>query len=62
MALSLLLVVAGACAIAVLASVLITRASSRSAAANMAFGALGGLALLGAALLIAFLVARSASN
>ncbi len=57
---TILAVVAGACAIGLLASVVIAWASNRSAAWNMAFGALCGLAVLAAALLIALLLTRAA--
>ena len=60
MLLTILVVVAGACLIGLLASIVIAWASNRSAAWNMMFGALCGLAVLLAALLIALLLTRAA--
>ncbi len=57
---TILTVVVGASLIGLLASVVIAWASNRSAAWNMAFGALCGLAVIAAALLIALLLTRAA--
>ncbi len=57
---TLLTVVAGACLIGLLASVVIAWASNRSAAWNMAFGALCALVVAAAALLVAWLLTRAA--
>ena len=60
MIVSILAVSAGACAIAIVASILIARASNRPPVWNMMFGALCGFAVLAAALLIALLLTRAA--
>ena len=60
MLVTVLLVVAGVCALAVIASVIMTRGSNRSALSNMVFGAVAALFVLAGALLIAFLLTRAA--
>lgn len=57
---TILVVVAGACLIGLLASIVIAWASNRSALWNMAFGVICGLAVLAAALVIALLLTRAA--
>jgi hypothetical protein len=57
--LTFLLVIAGACALAVGASIVMTRASNRSALWNMALGGALALAVLAAALLIAYFMTRA---
>jgi hypothetical protein len=55
-----LLVLIGTSVCAMLASAVIARSSNRSAAWNLAFGALGGIAVFAVALLIAYLMTRAA--
>jgi len=57
---SIVAVVVGACTLGLVASLVIAWASNRSAAWNMMFGAACGLAILLAALLVAFLLTRAA--
>ncbi len=58
--LPLILLVAGAGATAVVASVVMVRASNRSAALNMVFGAALAVVAIAGALLLALLLTRAA--
>jgi hypothetical protein len=60
MLVEILIVTACACAFGVLASVVVSWASNRSALWNMAFGAVLAFAALAGALIIAFLLTRAA--
>jgi len=60
MLIQVLLVAAGSCVLAVIASIVMTRASNRSPAWNVGFGAALGLAVLLGALVVVMLLTRTA--